>query len=54
MDENGNIVRNKIRLVAKGHNKEEGIVFYETYVNVARLEVVKLLLANGCEKCILQ
>ena len=48
MDENGNIVRNKARLVAKGQNQEEGIDFDETYTLVARLEVVRLLLAYAC------
>jgi len=37
MDENGNIVRNKVILVAKGYNQEEGIDFYETHSLVARL-----------------
>ena len=40
MDENGNIVRNKARLVAQGYNQEEGIDFDETYAPVARLEAV--------------
>ena len=31
MDENGNIVTNKAKLVAKGYNQEEGIDFDETY-----------------------
>jgi len=38
------IVRNKARLVAKGYNQEEGIDYGE-YAPVARLEVVRLLLA---------
>jgi len=45
MDENGNIVRNKARLVAKGYNQKENIDFDETYAPVARLEVMRLLLA---------
>jgi len=48
MDEDGNIVRNKARLVAKGYNQEEGIDFDETYALVARVEVVRLLLAYAC------
>jgi len=48
MDENGNIVRNRARLVAKGYNQEEGIEFDETYAPVARLEAVRLLLAYAC------
>ena len=45
MDEDCNILRNKVRLVAKGYNQEEGIDFNETYVPVDRLEAVRLLLA---------
>jgi len=48
MDEYGNIVRNKARLVARGYNQEEDIDFGETYALVARLEVVRLLLAYAC------
>jgi len=48
MDEDGNIVRNKARLVAKRYNQEEGIDFDQTYALVARLEVVRLLLAYAC------
>ena len=38
-------MRKKVRLVVKGYNQEEGIDFGETYAPVARLEVVRLLLA---------
>ena len=48
MDENGNVVRNEARLVAKGYNQEEGIDFDDTYAPVARLEAVRLLLAYAC------
>jgi len=41
-------MRNKARLVAKGYNQEEGIDFGETCALVARLEVVRLLLAYAC------
>jgi len=48
LNEQGVIVRNKARLVVKGYNQEEGIDFRETYAHVARLEVVRLLLAYAC------
>jgi len=35
-------------LVAKGYNQWEGTDFGETYVSVARLKVVRLLLAYAC------
>jgi len=48
LDESGVITRNKARLVAKGYNQEEGIDYGETFALVARLEVVRLLLAFAC------
>jgi len=48
MDEQGIVVRNKARLVAKGYNQEEDIDFDETCAPVARIEVVRLLLAYAC------
>jgi len=48
LDEAGVITRNKARLVAKGYNQEEGIDYGETFAHVARLEIVRLLLAFSC------
>ena len=48
MDELGNMVRNKARLVAQGYNQEEGIDFDETFALIARLKAIKLLLAFAC------
>jgi len=45
LDESGNVVRNKARLVAKVYNQEEGIDFDKTFVPVARLEAIRILLA---------
>ena len=48
MDELGNMVRNKAWLVAQWYNQEKGIDFDETFAPVARLEVIRLLLAFAC------
>ena len=45
MDESGNVIRNKARLVAHGYSQEEGIDFDKTYAPVARLESIRVLLA---------
>ena len=47
-DENGNITRNKARLVAQGYTQVEGVDFEETFAPVARLESIRLLLAISC------
>jgi hypothetical protein len=44
-DEHGVVTRNKARLVAKGYSQVEGLDFDETYVPVARLESIRILLA---------
>ena len=48
LDENGNIMRNKARLVAQGYSQIEGIDFDETFAPVARLESIRILLAIAC------
>ncbi|XP_057990561.1 uncharacterized protein LOC131172945 [Hevea brasiliensis] len=50
MDEKGNVVRNKARLVAQGYNQEEGIDFDETFAPVARIEAIRMLCAFACYK----
>ena len=41
-------MRNKERLVAQGYTQLEGLDFGETYALVARLEVIRILLAYAC------
>jgi len=49
-DENGFNIRNKARLVAQGFNQKECIDYEETFTPVARLEVIRMLLAFACYK----
>jgi hypothetical protein len=44
-NEQGEVVRNKARLVAQGYSQQEGIDFTETFAPVARLEAIRLLLS---------
>ncbi|KAD3067893.1 hypothetical protein E3N88_35773 [Mikania micrantha] len=44
-DENGQIIKNKARLVVQGFSQEEGIDYDETFAPVARLEAIRLFLA---------
>jgi hypothetical protein len=48
--EDGEVVRNKARLVAQGYSQVEGIDFGETFTPVARLEAIKILLAFATSK----
>jgi hypothetical protein len=50
MNEQGNIIRNKVRLVCKGYAQIEGLDFDETFAPVARLEAIKMFLSYACHK----
>ena len=50
LDENGEIKRNKARLVCKGYAQEEGLDNGETFSPVARMEGVRTLLAYATYK----
>jgi hypothetical protein len=43
--EDGEVVRNKARLVAQGFSQVEGLHFEETFAHVAHLEAIRILLA---------
>ena len=47
-DENGILTINKYRLVAQGYTQIEGVDFDETFLPVARLESIRLLLGVTC------
>jgi hypothetical protein len=50
MNEQGNIVRNKARLVYKGYAQIEGLDFDETFAPIARLEAIRMFIAYACHK----
>jgi hypothetical protein len=50
MNEKGNIVRNKARLVCKGYAQIEGLDFDETFSPIERLEANRMFLAYACHK----
>jgi len=45
LNEQGEITRNKVRLVAQSYSQQEGIDYTETFAPVARLEAIRLLLS---------
>ncbi|GJY80004.1 retrovirus-related pol polyprotein from transposon TNT 1-94 [Tanacetum coccineum] len=49
-DECGGVIKNKARLVAKGYRQEEGIGFEESFAPVARLEAIRIFIANAANK----
>ncbi|GJR09914.1 retrovirus-related pol polyprotein from transposon TNT 1-94 [Tanacetum coccineum] len=50
VDEYGNVLKNKARLVAKGYCQEEGIDFEESFAPVARIEAIRIFIANVASK----
>ncbi|CAM8917232.1 unnamed protein product [Rhodiola kirilowii] len=47
-DEQGNIIRNKTRLVTQGYTHSKGVDFYKTFAPITRLEAIQLLLSLAC------
>jgi hypothetical protein len=50
MNEQGQIVRNKARLVCKGYAQIEVLDFDETFAPIERLEAIRMFLSCACHK----
>nr|GEU96241.1 hypothetical protein [Tanacetum cinerariifolium] len=50
LDEYGDVLKNKTRLVAKGYRQEEGIDFEESFAPVARIEAIRIFITNVASK----
>jgi hypothetical protein len=50
LNEQGQVIRNKARLVCKGYAQIEGLDFGETFAPIARLEAIRMFLAYACHK----
>ncbi|GKB57953.1 retrovirus-related pol polyprotein from transposon TNT 1-94 [Tanacetum coccineum] len=50
LDEYGDVLKNKARLVANGYRQEEGIDFEESFASVARIEAIRIFIANATSK----
>nr|GFA09037.1 retrovirus-related Pol polyprotein from transposon TNT 1-94 [Tanacetum cinerariifolium] len=50
LDEYGDVLKNKARLVAKRYRQKEGINFEESFALVARIEAIRIFIANAASK----
>ncbi|GJW82494.1 retrovirus-related pol polyprotein from transposon TNT 1-94 [Tanacetum coccineum] len=50
LDEYGNVLKNKVRLVANGYRQDEGIDFKESFAPVALIEAIRIFIANAASK----
>ena len=50
INENGQVIRNKAKLVCKGYAQVEGVDFEETFAPVSRLEAIRMFLAFSSHK----
>ncbi|GJY54346.1 retrovirus-related pol polyprotein from transposon TNT 1-94 [Tanacetum coccineum] len=49
-NEFGGVLKNKARLVAQGFRQKEGIDFEESFASVARIEAIRIFIANAAHK----
>nr|GEU58237.1 integrase, catalytic region, zinc finger, CCHC-type, peptidase aspartic, catalytic [Tanacetum cinerariifolium] len=49
-DEFGGVLKNKARIVAQGFMQEDGIDFEESFASVARIEAIRIFVANAAHK----
>ena len=47
-DDEGNVIRNKARLIAQGYSQMEGVDYDETFAPVAHIESIRILLTLAC------
>jgi hypothetical protein len=50
LNEQGQVIKNKVRLACKGYAQIEGLDFDEIFSPVARLEAIRMFLAYACHK----
>nr|GEU80309.1 retrovirus-related Pol polyprotein from transposon TNT 1-94 [Tanacetum cinerariifolium] len=50
IDESGRVLKNKARLIAQGFKQKEGIDFKESFASVARIEAIRIFVANAAHK----
>ncbi|GKE62243.1 retrovirus-related pol polyprotein from transposon TNT 1-94 [Tanacetum coccineum] len=50
LDEYGDVLKNKARLVTNGYRHEEGIDFEESFTPVARIEAIRIFIASAASK----
>ena len=48
MNVQGQVIRNKAKLVCKGYSQIEGLDYDETFAPVARMEAIRIFLAFAC------
>nr|GEX28712.1 retrovirus-related Pol polyprotein from transposon TNT 1-94 [Tanacetum cinerariifolium] len=50
LDEHNDVLKNKAWLVAKGYQQEEGIDFAKSFATIARIEAIRIFIANAASK----